>query len=288
MRKLIVEKDNKKIVNYIKSKFNNVPESAIYKALRQKDIRINDVKISENVSVTKGDEVTIYIKDEILFSQNASIEKDSIVYNDENIVVVNKPKGMLTQGTDNDIGLDKLVCNYFNNHSIRPCHRLDRNTSGLIIFAKDSESEEIILDMIRNHEISKFYRCTVLGTPIPNTKTLKAYLFKDSKNNRVVISDEKKKGYIEIITKYTVLEKYKNGTSLLEVELVTGKTHQIRAHLAHNGHPIIGDGKYGVNKINKKFNKDTQELQSYKLRFDLAHGKLSYLQGRTIRLSYPS
>ena len=288
MRKLIVEKDNKKVVNYIKSKFNNVPESAIYKALRQKDIRINDVKISENVSVVKGDEITIYIKDEILLGQNASLKEDSIVYNDENIVVVNKPKGMLTQGTDNDIGLDKLVCDCFKNPSIRPCHRLDRNTSGLIIFAKDSESEEIILEMIRNHEISKFYRCIVLGTPIPNSKTLKAYLFKDSKNNRVIISDEKKKGYAEIVTKYTVLEKYKDGTSLLEVELVTGKTHQIRAHLAYIGHPIIGDGKYGVNKVNKKFNKDTQELQSYKLRFNLAHGKLSYLQGKTIRLTYYS
>ena len=288
MRKLIVEKDNKKVVNYIKSKFNNVSESAIYKALRQKDIRINDVKVSENVSVEKGDEITIYIKDEILLGQNASLKEDSIVYNDENIVVVNKPKGMLTQGTDNDIGLDKLVRDYFKNPSIKPCHRLDRNTSGLIIFAKDSESEEIILEMIRNHEISKFYRCIVLGTPIPNSKTLKAYLFKDSKNNRVIISDEKKKGYTEIVTKYTVLEKYKDGTSLLEVELVTGKTHQIRAHLAYIGHPIIGDGKYGVNKVNKKFNKDTQELQSYKLRFNLAHGKLSYLQGKTIRLAYYS
>lgn len=286
MRKIIVEKDNKKVVNYIKSKFNNVPESAIYKALRQKDIRINDVKISENVSVAKGDEITIYIKDEVLLGQNASLKEDLIVYNDENIIVVNKPKGMLTQCTDSDIGLDKLVCDYFKSASIKPCHRLDRNTSGLIIFAKDFESEEIILEMIKNHEISKFYRCKVLGVPTPSTKTLKAYLFKDSKNNRVIISDEKKKGYTEIITKYTVIEKYKDGTSLLEIELVTGKTHQIRAHLAHIGHPIIGDGKYGINKVNKQFNKDTQELQSYKLRFNKAHGKLKYLEGGIIRLNY--
>lgn len=285
MRKIIVEKDNKKVVNYIKNKFNNVQESAIYKALRQKDIRVNDIKISENIPVFKGDELTIYIKDEILLGQNASLKADLIVYDDENIVVINKPKGMLTQGTSNDVGLDKLVCDYFKNTSIRPCHRLDRNTSGLIIFAKDSESEKIILDMIKNRKISKFYICKVLGTPTPSTKTLEAYLFKDSKNNRVIISDEKKKGYTKIITKYTVIKKYKDGTSLLEIELVTGKTHQIRAHLAHIGHPIIGDGKYGINKVNKQFNKEAQELQSYKIRFDKAYEKLKYLEGHTVCLN---
>lgn len=284
MRKIIVDKNNKKVVNFIKSKFNNLSESAIYKALRQKDIRVNDIKISENIPVNIGDEITLYIKDDILFRQKMSIKKDMIIYDDENIVIVNKPKGILVQGSENDIGLDKLICDYFNSQKLRPCHRLDRNTSGAIIFAKDSESENIILDMIKNHEIKKYYKCLVYGHPKTNKATLKAYLFKDSKNSNVIISDIKKKGYVEIITKYTVLEKYKDNTSLLEVELITGRTHQIRAHLAYVGLPIIGDGKYGINQVNKKFKKDWQELESYKITFLNAYGKLEYLKNKTITL----
>ena len=128
MKKIIVDKNNKKIVNYIKSKFNNVPESAIFKALRQKDIRLNEVKISENVPVNIGDEITIYIKDDILLGQNATLDKKMIIYNDENIVIVNKPQGILVQSTDTEIGLDKLINDYFKTTNIRPCHRLDRNT----------------------------------------------------------------------------------------------------------------------------------------------------------------
>lgn len=284
MRKIIVDKNNKKIVSFIKSKFNNISESAIYKALRQKDIRINNIKISENVSVQVGDEITIYIKDEILYGNNCTFKEDWILYDDENIVIINKPKGILVQGTENDIGLDTLVCNHFGSIQIRPCHRLDRNTSGVIIFAKDNESEEIILNLIKKHEISKYYKCLVWGHPTSKSAALKSYLFKDSKNNRVIISDEKKKGYVEIITKYTVLDTYKDNTSLLDIELVTGRTHQIRAHLAFIGHPIIGDGKYGINQVNKQFNKTWQELESYKLYFKNAYGKLEYLRGKIISI----
>ena len=283
MRKIIVDKDNKKIVNFIKSKFGNISESVIYKALRQKDIRINNVKISENLPVKIGDEITIYIKDEILLGQTASLKKDMIIYDDDNIVIINKPKGILVQSTQNESGLDAWVNNYFQTNYIKPCHRLDRNTSGLIIFAKDTESEKIILDIIKKHEIKKYYKCLVYGHPTPKTATLKAYLFKDNKNSKVIISNEKKKGYVEIITKYTVLDTYKDNTSLLEIELITGRTHQIRAHLAYIGYPIIGDGKYGINQINKQFGKTWQELESYKIYISNAYGKLEYLKGKTFK-----
>lgn len=285
MRKIVVEKNNKKIVNYIKSQFHNVPESALYKALRQKDIRINNIRISENIPVSIGDEITIYLKDEILYGNHAQLNHESIIYNDTNIVIVNKPQGILVQGTENDIGLEKLVNDYFNTTSIFACHRLDRNTSGLVIFAKNKESEEIILELIKNHEITKHYSCLVYGHPKQEHATLHAYLFKDRKNNRVIISDEKKRGYVEIITKYTVIKKYMDNTSLLDVELITGKTHQIRAHLAFIGYPIIGDGKYGINQINKQFGKTWQELQSTQLYFKNAYGKLEYLKGKKFGIS---
>lgn len=284
MRKVIVDKDNKKVINFIKSKFINVPEGAIYKALRQKDIRINDVKISENLPVNAGDEVTIYITDDILLGSSSKLNEKWIVYNDENIVIVNKPQGILVQGNDEDIGLDKLVCDYYSNSSIRPCHRLDRNTSGLIIFAKDDESEEIILDLIKNHKIAKLYKCLVYGHPSSKSAELHAYLFKDSRTSNVIISNEKKKGYTPITTKYTVAKNNPDNTSWLDVELITGRTHQIRAHLAFIGHPIIGDGKYGVNQINKKFGKTWQELEAYKIIFKEAYGKLEYLKGKEFKI----
>lgn len=283
MIKFKVEKDQKKIADYLKNKFKNLTNGTIFKALRNKDIRINGVKISENVPVNAGDEITLYIKDEFLFGITA-LDKSKIIYDDENIVIVNKPQDVLVQGDGINIGLDKMVNDYFGTQNIVPCHRLDRNTSGLIIFAKNEMAEETISEMLKQHMIRKVYRCRVIGHPKNKKATLTAYLFKDSKTSQVIISNEKKKGYVEIVTKYEVIAYNNDGTSTLEVELVTGRTHQIRAHLAFIGYPILGDGKYGKNEVNKKFKLTRQELTAYKIIFNDAIGELEYLKGKTVKL----
>ncbi len=282
MIKITVEKDQKQIVSYLKNKFHNLSNGTIYKALRNKDIRVNEVKISENCPIYAGDEITLYIKDELLYGIQ-KLDKTNIIYDDENIAIVFKSQDILVQGEKGEVGLEQLVNEYYETTHIVACHRLDRNTSGLVIFAKNQEAEKAISEMIQNHMIRKIYRCTVVGHPKNKKMTLKAFLFKDAKASNVIISSEKKKGYVEIITKYEVITDNQDGTSELEVELITGRTHQIRAHLAYIGYPILGDGKYGINEVNKRFKKTKQELTAYKLIFDDAIEPIEYLKGKTVK-----
>ena len=279
MKKLIVNKkyDNKKLNKFLQDKLPTLSTNLLYKTLRKKDIKVNGKRVSENVTLFENDEILIYISDELL---DVDIELN-VFYEDENIFIINKPAGLEVVGNDS---LTTLIHNKYTNCEFKPmpCHRLDRNTRGLILFAKNQESLDILLRKFKNHEIEKHYLALVYGVPKKSSQKLTAYLFKDSKKSFVYISDEAKKGYSKIITSYSVVEKYSNGTCLLDVEIETGKTHQIRAHLAHIGLPIVGDGKYGDYEVNKKLKKQTQELTSYKLKFNFSadSGILEYLKAK--------
>ena len=208
------------------------------------------------------------------------------MFEDNNILIINKPTGIEVTNGCNSL-TEALKKNY---SYIEPCHRLDRNTSGLIVFARNCEALEILLNGFKNHEIEKHYACIVVGRMPREKDTLSSYLFKDSKKSTVYISDTNKKGYLSITTSY-VVKKYnlEKNLSLLDIELKTGRTHQIRAHLAHIGHPILGDGKYGINEINKKFKFRTQALCAYSLKFSFSKSNaLDYLNEKEFSIDYPN
>lgn len=286
MKKLVVNKkyNGKKIVNFLLDEFNNLKQSTVFKALRKKDIIVNGKRITENVTIYAGDEIVVYITDENLYGK-VSLD---VVYEDNNIVVINKPAGIaVTDSSLEEKTLTSVIQERFAN--AMPCHRLDRNTCGLVVFARNKEALDILLDKFKNREIEKYYVCIVNGIPKENEKTLNGYLFKDNKQSQVYISDAPKPGYQNIITSYKTLKtNITKNISLLEVQLETGRTHQIRAHLAHIGHPILGDGKYGFNKVNKTFGAKTQYLMSYKLVFNFTTnaGILDYLNNQKIEINY--
>ena len=284
MKKLIVtpKYNHKKLSKFLKDNLPTLSDGLFYKTLRKKDININGKRVSENINVFADDEIIVYISDNLL-ENNITLD---IIYEDNNILLINKTTNIEVTG---DQSLTSIIHKLYSDCEFlpMPCHRLDRNTTGLILFAKNKESLDILLDKFKHHEIEKHYLALVYGIPKIKYQRLVAYLFKDRKKSIVYISDLYKKGYSKIITTYTLLKSYANNTSLLDVEIETGKTHQIRAHLAHIGFPIIGDGKYGINEINKKMKARYQKLASYKLKFKFREDakSLNYLNNREFKIN---
>lgn len=264
-----------KLSSFLAMRLSNISLSVIKTALKNKDVKVDGVRVKSDVILMPGQVVEIYLQDKYF---EIDIE---IIYQDENIVVVNKPQGVETVNEFGS-GLKEFVEKKIG-LKIFAIHRLDRNTGGLVVFAKNEQAKSELDDAFKNRTIDKFYLTLVYGTSLPEKAELVAYLKKDEKQSRVYVVNDKQAGYEKIQTNYRVIQKCDN-VSLLEVKLVTGKTHQIRAHLAHVGNFVIGDEKYGDSKINKIFKKKKQCLWAYKIKFNIKEGLLKYLDEKTIEL----
>ncbi len=291
---------------FLSKAYPNLTLPLICKLMRKKRIKLNGARTEPNVKLSEGDVFRFYLSDELL-SKGGGSDHDfrdcpsdiNIVYEDENILLVDKPVGMVVhEDNDNssDTLIDRIKCYLWKKGEYIPeqeqsfapalCNRIDRNTGGIVIAAKNAESLRVLNQKIRDRELVKLYLCVVQGRPEKSSATLTAYLHKISEENRVVVSDRKTPENRTIKTKYRVLDSI-GSQSLVEVDLLTGRTHQIRAHFAYIGHPLLGDGKYGSNKINKQFGYNGQALYSYKLTFDFTTdgGCLQYLNGRAFEVA---
>ena len=281
-----------------------LPASLAQKYIRIKRIKLNNARAERDTRLKEGDVLQLYINDEFFDrprEDNAYLTvaapKLNIVYEDGNIILVDKRPGLAVHPHDGaEYGrtlidhiqaylYQKREWNPRGEHSFTPalCNRIDRNTGGIVIAAKTAEALRVMNQKIKDREIDKRYLAIVEGTPKPREGSLKGFLFKDARKNRVFVSDTPQPGSKTCQTNYRVLSSA-NGLSLVECELITGRTHQIRAQFAHAGHPLLGDGKYG--KLDKRFDRSYQALYSYKLtfRFTTEAGGLEHLNGKSFRV----
>lgn len=302
MRTLYIGKNDagQRLDKFITKTLKAFPQSLLYKSIRTKKIKVNRKRTEPKYVLCEGDTVEMFISEEFFEAdaKDAAFKKlkpnINVVYEDDNILLVDKKPGLIVHSDDNEevntlIGHIKAYLyrkgeyNPDNEQSFVPslCNRIDRNTGGIVIAAKTAAALRFFNEKIKLRELDKYYLCAVHGIMPEKEMLLRGYLKKDGDNNLVDIKEKSLPGYKEIATKYKVLRE-RNNLSLLEVELITGKTHQIRAHLAYFGHPLLGDGKYGINRDDRKAGYAFQALYAYKLCFSFkkSGGEFDYLSGQ--------
>lgn len=307
MRELIIGKNDagQRLDKFI-TKTLNLPMSLLYKSIRLKKIKVNRKRAENNTILHEGDTIQCFLAEEFFEKKADEHSFESInvhldiVYEDENIMLLNKRPGVSVHEDENgstNTLITHIQAYLYQKGEYRPdteqsfapalCNRIDRNTGGIVIAAKNAEALRVMNEKIKYREIDKFYLAAVHGVPKPESATIKGYLLKDEQKNIVRVYEKNPpRGAKEIITKYKVVAK-KQDSSLIEVELLTGRTHQIRAHMAYIGHPLIGDGKYGINKADRANGYKYQALYSYKLRFSFDTSNptvLDYLNGKEFKI----
>ena len=300
MRELVVKKNdaNQRLDKFLLKKFKTMPKKMAYMYIRKKCVKVNGKKATPEVMLKENDLLTFYIKDEFfdnIQEENYEFLKApknlKIIYEDENIILLDKKPGVIVH-QDKSYHFDCLLLRLhhylYDNGEYNPkeencfapalVNRIDRNTGGIVIGAKNAESLRILNQKMKDRELHKFYLCLLINRPKKDNAILSDYLIKNEKTNKVTVLRNEKQGAKKILTKYSVLET-NNNLTLCEVELLTGRTHQIRAHMSSIGCPILGDNKYGNKKLNQKYSLSKQCLYSYKLAFDFTtdSGILSYL-----------
>ena len=300
MKEFIIGKNDKdlRLDKFLSKVMASAGQGIIYKSLRKKKIKVNGKRVTDgSLRICEGDRLEIYCNDDLFLVTESTKPITPILnhplfvlYEDEHIIVMNKPSGLPSQAEPGEDSLEAEMRDYLirkgdfdpkRENTFLPslCHRIDRNTSGAVIGAKDAESLRILNQKIKDKEIRKFYLCETQGTPEPQTGEIIGYLKKDEKQRKMVFFENKVPDSLSCHTRYRVLKP--GDIATVEAEILTGRTHQIRAGFSHLGHPLVGDVKYGA----KKDGRNTfQRLVAYKLVFDFTteSGCLSYLTGKEI------
>lgn len=302
MKSFVIGKNDsgQRLDKFISKAVPSLPQSLMYKYIRTKRIKVNSKRAEISLRLEENDTVDMYINDEFFapvaekYDFLSASKKLSVIYEDSNIMLLDKSVGLLSHPDENEYNdtLISRVRRYLyekgeydpsdeNSFSPSLVNRIDRNTGGIVIAAKNAESLRILNLKLKNREIDKYYLCVVHGILKKKSGILEGYMSKDETKNKVTVSSREIPGGKIMRTEYSVIDE-KDGLSLVRVKLLTGRTHQIRAQFAATGHPLLGDGKYGTNAMNKKYGYKKQFLYSYRLvfSFDDDAGILNYLNGK--------